>query len=213
MRTDNTAFGFRKVACMFTQSHDAMLVNMFICRFKAQDMEVQLSDELAGSLRQLKVRHELCFLAHPLALPVRTQSLSVMSFGSFSWCIIFSPLYCLILSFILFSNTVTAHFPSQGSLQFHVILLLVENSQLFFYLLPLCPWIILKSVFVAWMGFYNLGGNCARSQNGICLTCICLGWALSSRNTWTPQPEGSVLKDRFKSLQKRNLIEPRERAK
>ncbi|KAI4877689.1 hypothetical protein NFI96_016765 [Prochilodus magdalenae] len=27
------------------------------------------------------------------------------------------------------------------------------------------------------------------------------------------QPEGSVLKDRFKSLQKRNLIEPRERAK
>lgn len=27
------------------------------------------------------------------------------------------------------------------------------------------------------------------------------------------KPEGSVLKDRFKSLQKRNLIEPRERAK
>lgn len=27
------------------------------------------------------------------------------------------------------------------------------------------------------------------------------------------QPEGSVLKDRFKSMQKRNLIEPRERAK
>lgn len=27
------------------------------------------------------------------------------------------------------------------------------------------------------------------------------------------QPEGSVLRDRFKSLQKRNMIEPRERAK
>lgn len=27
------------------------------------------------------------------------------------------------------------------------------------------------------------------------------------------QPEGSVLHDRFKSLQKRSLIEPRERAK
>lgn len=27
------------------------------------------------------------------------------------------------------------------------------------------------------------------------------------------QPEGSVLRDRFKSLQKRSLIEPRERAK
>lgn len=27
------------------------------------------------------------------------------------------------------------------------------------------------------------------------------------------QPEGSILKDRFKSLQKRNLIEPRERAR
>ncbi|MEQ2288843.1 nucleolar protein, partial [Ameca splendens] len=27
------------------------------------------------------------------------------------------------------------------------------------------------------------------------------------------KPEGSILKDRFKSLQKRNLIEPRERAK
>uniref|UniRef100_H3C145 Ribosome biogenesis protein NOP53 n=1 Tax=Tetraodon nigroviridis TaxID=99883 RepID=H3C145_TETNG len=27
------------------------------------------------------------------------------------------------------------------------------------------------------------------------------------------KPEGSVLTDRFKSLQKRNLIEPRERAK
>ncbi|NXV88332.1 NOP53 protein, partial [Calonectris borealis] len=29
----------------------------------------------------------------------------------------------------------------------------------------------------------------------------------------TLKPEGSVLRDRFKSLQKRNLIEPRERAK
>uniref|UniRef100_A0A3Q0R0Z1 Ribosome biogenesis protein NOP53 n=1 Tax=Amphilophus citrinellus TaxID=61819 RepID=A0A3Q0R0Z1_AMPCI len=32
-------------------------------------------------------------------------------------------------------------------------------------------------------------------------------------NVATLQPEGSVLTDRFKSLQKRNLIEPRERAK
>ncbi len=37
------------------------VVNMLvlICRFQAQDMEVQLSDELASSLRQLKVLH--CF--------------------------------------------------------------------------------------------------------------------------------------------------------
>lgn len=36
---------------------------------------------------------------------------------------------------------------------------------------------------------------------------------LPSCNVPPLQPEGSVLKDRFKSLQKRNLIEPRERAK
>lgn len=36
-----------------------MAVNMLIlvCRFQPQDMEVQLSDELAGSLRRLKVLH------------------------------------------------------------------------------------------------------------------------------------------------------------
>ena len=28
-----------------------------------------------------------------------------------------------------------------------------------------------------------------------------------------PQPEGNILRDRFKSFQKRNMIEPRERAK
>ena len=32
------------------------LLSVLICRFQAQDMEVQLSDELAGSLRQLKVQ-------------------------------------------------------------------------------------------------------------------------------------------------------------
>lgn len=37
--------------------------------------------------------------------------------------------------------------------------------------------------------------------------------ALTCCNVLPLQPEGSVLKDRFKSLQKRNLIEPRERAK
>lgn len=37
------------------------VVNVFVCifRFQAQDLEVQLSDELAGSLRRLKVLHRL----------------------------------------------------------------------------------------------------------------------------------------------------------
>lgn len=33
-------------------------------RFQAQDLEVQLSDELAGSLRQLKVPHKLLLPIH-----------------------------------------------------------------------------------------------------------------------------------------------------
>lgn len=33
---------------------------VFICRFKAEDLEVQLSNELAGSLRQLKVLDKTC---------------------------------------------------------------------------------------------------------------------------------------------------------
>lgn len=41
---------------------------VFMCRFQAQDLDVQLSDELAGSLRQLKVLHKIkLFLAHPFA--------------------------------------------------------------------------------------------------------------------------------------------------
>ena len=51
--------------CMFPLE---MAVNMLIlvCRFQAQDMEVQLSDELAGSLRRLKVLHcyNVCLLIH-----------------------------------------------------------------------------------------------------------------------------------------------------
>lgn len=49
-------------------SLETVVKTVFICRFQAQDLEVQLSDELAGSLRRLKVLYkllELC-LAHPL---------------------------------------------------------------------------------------------------------------------------------------------------
>jgi len=41
-------------------------VRFFICRFEPQDMEVQLSDELAGSLRQLKVLHSFVYPRWPL---------------------------------------------------------------------------------------------------------------------------------------------------
>lgn len=41
-----------------------------VCRFQAQDLEVQLSDELAGSMRQLKVRHKLM-------LPILTPFLNI----------------------------------------------------------------------------------------------------------------------------------------
>jgi hypothetical protein len=33
------------------------------------------------------------------------------------------------------------------------------------------------------------------------------------KNEFIIQPEGNIMTDRYKSLQKRNIIEPRERAK
>lgn len=51
------------------------LLYMFLHRFQPQDMEVQLSDELAGSLRQLKV------LQKHFDLREQGHSLSVMGFG------------------------------------------------------------------------------------------------------------------------------------
>lgn len=64
------------------------------------------------------------------------------------------------------------------------------------------------------IGFYDACGNCISSESSV--TFVSHGFCFdyfSLCNVATPQPEGSVLMDRFKSLQKRNLIEPRERAK
>lgn len=68
------------------------------------------------------------------------------------------------------------------------------------------------------MGLSNLGGNWALSWSRVTFVLHGLVWACllppsTVCNVMPLQPEGSVLKDRFKSLQKRNLIEPRERAK
>lgn len=63
------------------------------------------------------------------------------------------------------------------------------------------------------IGFYDARGNCISSESSVTfVTWLCFDY-FSLCNVATPQPEGSVLMDRFKSLQKRNLIEPRERAK
>lgn len=53
----------------------------FICRFQAPDLEVKLSDELAGSLRQLKVLNKLNFLVLLDRFPARKRNpLSVITF-------------------------------------------------------------------------------------------------------------------------------------
>lgn len=100
-----------------------------------------------------------------------------MSFGSFSWCIIFSTLYCLILSFILFSNTAMTHFSCGDCYSFKW-----SNCQwkIHSYLLLLCLWIILKSAFMVWIGFYNLGGNCALSQSRVTFVSHGFVWACLS---------------------------------
>lgn len=69
---------------------DVVNVLFFIRRFQAPDLEVKLSDELAGSLRQLKVLNKLNFLVLLDLFPVRKcNPLSVMTFVS-NMCIILS---------------------------------------------------------------------------------------------------------------------------
>lgn len=143
------------------------LILTFTCRFKPEDLPVQLSDELAGSLRQLKVLDKTCktFLCSSLwPYPTSgTQSLSVMDF-----CVIPS-LYCLegaCLIIIHFGkkNTEAIHWFPQGFSPF-MIQLLMEGFRL-----PL-------------ISFYY--GSCNASI--VLMWCewggliLCGNWALNSR--------------------------------
>lgn len=70
----------------FSGWHLAVInILVFICRFHAQDLEVKLSDELAGSLRQLKVLNKLHFSYS--VWPFRSEKMQSFicneSFGSF----------------------------------------------------------------------------------------------------------------------------------
>lgn len=75
----------------FSRWHLAVInILVFICRFHAQDLEVKLSDELAGSLRQLKVLSKLnCSIQFDF-FPVSNYSPFICneSFGSFSYIIL-----------------------------------------------------------------------------------------------------------------------------
>lgn len=87
-----------------------LFIFVLICRFQPQDMEVQLSDEMAGSLRQLKVPGQTAPpLASSSALTFACQD-AVFIFNEF-WVVLLSLLYCLIPSLIPFSNAAATHFP------------------------------------------------------------------------------------------------------
>lgn len=169
----------------------------FICRFHAQDLEVKLSDELPGSLRQLKVRNKLKF-----SLFRKYSSFMCNEcFGLFSYIILSTVLgsiesFMLILSFtLILSFKVTQC--SLKAINASGKLIVMKNSS--FYLTSLCFWIMLNLSSCSVKGFYNLCGNWALVWSCIyLLQCDvsaargqCSHWPLQEsakeESDWTPR--------------------------
>lgn len=127
-----------------------MVVNMsvFVCRFQPQDMEVQLSDELAGSLRRLKVLPPRTVLMFACSSSLTFSSevfICQWVFGSFLIGVLYQHSvrsYSKLLSYSL-----TLQRPTFNHREPHSFTL--ANYQwkippLLFYLPPLCLRLILK---------------------------------------------------------------------
>lgn len=98
-----------------------------------------------------------------LTLSLQWHSLSVMTFDSFRGWIIFRTLYCLSLSFILFSNTVMTHF-------LHISFIWSNWWKISCSSLFSPSFMSLNNTRLSLWGvnrFSSLGGNCVCSQNRV----------------------------------------------
>lgn len=83
------------------------------------------------------------------------------------WLLYYLQHFSTIQSFIPFSHTVLTRFPHREWLVSFDVIAGGKFPVLPSYLPQLCLWIILKSVFVMRIGFYDARGNCISSESSV----------------------------------------------